>query len=269
MAFITLTTEWREDDFFHGVLMGKLSSQCPGAIVVTNASGIPPFNIMHGAFVIRNTFYHYPEGTIHLIFINSEGSRNQPHLLVRALGHYFIGADNGIFNLILNSEPELVIGIENKDKCDGITLFSRTAAAIINGADPLRLGTKLKGVIEKVPLRATIDKNIIIGSVIFIDSYGNSITNITREVFARVFEGREFRILIKSNKYYTEKISKSYNDEPVGELVTRFNSVDLLEIAINGADMSRLFGVETGDSVRVEAKASENNMMASFKKTDI
>ena len=74
MAFITLTTEWREDDFFHGILRGKLSTICPGAVVVNNAADIPPLNIMHGAFVIRNTFSHYPEGTIHLIFISSEGS---------------------------------------------------------------------------------------------------------------------------------------------------------------------------------------------------
>ncbi len=257
MALITITTEWRDDDFFQGILMGKLSSQCPDTVVVTNASAIPPFNVMHGAFVIRNTFHHYPEGTIHLIFINSEGSPANPHILVRALGHYFICADNGIFNLILNTKPELVIAIENPDDCDEISLFTRTAAAIINGTDPLSLGKKLKGFTEKVPLRATIDKNVIIGSVIFIDSYGNAITNITREVFARVFEGREFRILIKSNKYFTEKINRSYSDEPVGELVTRFNSVDLLEIAISGADMSQLFGVETGDAVRVEARTNE------------
>ncbi len=65
MALITLTTEWREDDFFYGILRGKLASDCPDATVVNNAGGIPPMNIMHGAFVIRNTYSHYPEGTIH------------------------------------------------------------------------------------------------------------------------------------------------------------------------------------------------------------
>jgi S-adenosylmethionine hydrolase len=253
MALITLTTEWREDDYFHGILRGKLSSSCPGAMIVTNAGGIPPLNIMHGAFVIRNTYTHYPEGTVHLIFISSEGTGEQPHLLVRAHGHYFIGADNGIFNLILNSEPDLVISLSNKTGADEITLFAEAAAAIVSGAAPEKLGRKVKGVSERVPLRATIDRDVIIGSVIFIDSYGNAITNITREIFARVFDGRKFRILIKSNKYYTEKISKLYSDEPVGELVTRFNTLDLLEVAVNGANLCQLFSVDTGDAVRVEA----------------
>jgi S-adenosylmethionine hydrolase len=254
MALITLTTEWREDDFFHGILRGKLSSSCPDAVVVNNAGAIPPLNIMHGAFVIRNTFSHYPEGTIHLVFVSSEGSGNQPHLLVKARGHWFIGADNGIFNLILNSEPDLIVNLKNEDNADEITLFVRTAAAILAGKPAEKLGAKVSGLSERVPLRATIDRNVIIGSVIFIDSYGNAITNITREVFSRVFDGRAFRILIKSNKYYTEKISKLYSDEPVGEIVTLFNMVDLLEVSINGANLCQLFGVDTGDAVRVEAR---------------
>jgi len=254
MALITLTTEWRDDDFFHGILRGKLSSSCPDAVVVNNAGAIPPLNIMHGAFVIRNTFSHYPEGTIHLVFVSSEGSGSQSHLLVKARGHWFIGADNGIFNLILNSEPDLIVSLKNEDNTDEITLFVRTAAAIIAGKPAEKLGAKVSGLSERVPLRATIDRNVIIGSVIFIDSYGNAITNITREVFSRVFDGRTFRILIKSNKYYTEKISRLYSDEPVGEIVTLFNMLDLLEVSINGANLCQLFGVDTGDAVRVEAR---------------
>ena len=254
MALITLTTEWREDDIFPGILRGKLMTSCPGVVVVNNASRIPPLNIMHGAFVIRNTFSHYPEGTIHLVFISSEGSEEKPQLLVKARGHYFIGADNGMFNLILNSEPDLIVKLSNDDDADEITLFVRAAAALAAGTPPEKLGKRVKALSEKVPLRATINKDVIIGSVIFIDSYGNAITNITRDIFLRVFEGRNFRILIKSNKYYTEKISRLYSDEPVGELVTRFNTLDLLEVSINGADLCQLFGVDTGDAVRVEVR---------------
>ena len=115
---ITLTTEWREDDFFNGILRGKLSSDCPGVTVVSNAAGIPPLNIMHGAFVIRNTYNHYPEGTIHLIFISSEGTGEHPHLLVRSRNHWFLGADNGMFNLILNTQSDLIISLDNHDNDD-------------------------------------------------------------------------------------------------------------------------------------------------------
>ena len=110
----------------------------------------------------------------------------------------------------------------------------------------------MKNILEKVPLRATIDKDVIIGSIIFIDSYGNVVSNITREVFHRVFENRDFRILIQSNKNYTNQISLKYSDVPVGEMLTRFNSLDLLEISINGANVSELLSLSIGSVVRVD-----------------
>ena len=258
MIFITLTTEWHEDDFFNGITRGKLASLCPDAAVITNASSLPPFNIMHGAFVIRNTFHHYPEGTIHLLFVNSEQKKGGRYIAVKSHGHYFIGADNGIFSLILNTPPEMMVELKNDDGSGEIDLFTRAAAHIASGKELAVLGNRTDSIVEKVPLRATIDRNVIIGSIIFIDSYGNAITNITREVFGRVFDKTPFRIYIKSNKYYTEKISTSYNDESVGELVTLFNQLDLLEVSINGDNLSSLFNIENGDVVRIEGSTSKS-----------
>jgi S-adenosylmethionine hydrolase len=252
MPVITLTTEWRPDDFYNGIIKGKLCALSPETAIVDNASGIPVFNISHASFVIRNTYHHYPEGSVHIICVHSEGNEGRDHLIVKAKEHYFIGTDNGIFNLILNSLPDEVVKISYKDIYDEIDLFAHAAADLIAGKKPNELGTVLKDFTEKVPLRATIDKDVITGSIIFIDSYGNAISNITREVFYRVFEKRDYRILIQSNKNYTDHISKRYSDEPVGELLARFNSLDLLEISINGANATELLSLSIGSVVRVD-----------------
>jgi S-adenosylmethionine hydrolase len=104
---------------------------------------------------------------------------------------------------------------------------------------------------------------VIIGSIIFIDSYGNAISNITREVFYRVFENRQYLILIQSNKNFTDHISNKYSEEPVGDLLARFNSLDLLEISINGANVSELLSLTVGSAVRVDLankKTSSNKL---------
>jgi S-adenosylmethionine hydrolase len=67
-----------------------------------------------------------------------------------------------------------------------------------------------------------------------------------------VFENRQYLILIQSNKNFTDHISKRYSDEPVGELLTRFNSLDLLEISINGANAAELMSLSIGSVVRVD-----------------
>jgi S-adenosylmethionine hydrolase len=71
-------------------------------------------------------------------------------------------------------------------------------------------------------------------------------------VFYRVFENKNYMILIQSNKNYTEKISNRYSDVPVGELLARFNQLDLLEISINGANVSELLSLNVGSVVRVD-----------------
>ena len=252
MPVVTLTTEWKPDDIYNGIIKGKLSSMCPGAIIIDNAGSIPAFNISHASFIIRNTYNNYPKGSVHIICVHSEAHKDQDYLIVRAKDHFFIGTDNGIFNLILNSEPDEVVKIDHQGTSDELEIFAKAASDLLSGKEPSDLGESVKTISERVPLRATIDKNVIIGSIIFIDSYGNAISNITREVFYRVFENKEYRILIQSNKNYTDQISRNYSDVPVGEMLARFNQLDLLEISINGADVSELLSLTVGSVVRID-----------------
>ena len=113
MPVVTLTTEWKPDDIYYGIIKGKLSTMCPGAIIIDNAGSIPPFNISHASFIIRNTYNNYPKGSVHIICVHSEADKGQDHLIVKAKDHYFIGTDNGIFNLILNSDPDEVVRIDH------------------------------------------------------------------------------------------------------------------------------------------------------------
>jgi S-adenosylmethionine hydrolase len=252
MPVVTLTTEWRPDDIYHGIIKGKLFSMCPGITIVDNASNIPAFDILHASFVIRNTYNNYPKGTIHIICVHSEAVEEQNYLVVRARDHFFIGTDNGIFSLILNSDPDEVVKIDHTENSDELEIFAKAASELAAGRKLNDIGKPVKDISERVPLRATIEKNAITGSIIFIDSYGNAISNITRDVFSRVFEGNEFRILIQSNKNFTDQIVKRYSDAPVGELLTRFNSLELLEIAINGANVSELLNLSIGTVVRID-----------------
>lgn len=252
MAVITLTTEWKQYDFYGGIIKGKLCCMCPGVMIVDNATGIPAFNISHASFVIRNTYSHYPPGSVHIICVHSEGNKDRRHLAVRCDNHYFIGTDNGIFNLILNREPDEAVIINNDGNNDETDIFASAATNLIRGKSLKEIGQPAVNITEKIPLRATIEKDVITGSVIFIDSYGNAISNITREVFYRVFPGHKFRILIQSNRNCITHISQGYSEEPVGEMLARFNILDLLEVAINGADISELFNLSTGSVIRVE-----------------
>ena len=259
MPVITLTTEWKPDDIYYGIIKGRLASLCPGAIVIDNAGYIPAFNISQASFIIRNTFNNYPKGSVHIICVHSEAGKEQEHLIVKARDHFFIGTDNGMFNLILNSEPDEVVMLDRQKNSDELQIFAEAAAGLISGKMLSDLGQPVSKISERVPLRATIDKDVIIGSIIFIDSYGNAISNITREVFYRVFENKAYRILIQSNKNYTGHISDKYSDVAVGEMLARFNMLELLEIAINGGNVSELLSIEVGSVVRIDVASKSSS----------
>lgn len=106
--------------------------------------------------------------------------------------------------------------------------------------------------------RPIAEENVIKGTVIYIDSYGNVITNISRSLFVSTGKGRGFSVNFRRDDYNINTISHSYSDVPVGEKVALFSSSGFLEIAINkgvegsGGGASSLFGLKVNDTVRVE-----------------
>ena len=107
---------------------------------------------------------------------------------------------------------------------------------------------------ERIPLRAAIDKSGITGSVIYIDSFRNAITNITRDLFDRIGEGRAFEIYPQNNYYIITRLNNFYHETAPGEILAIFNSVGLLEIAISKGNAADLLNLSTNSSVRIKFK---------------
>ena len=101
-------------------------------------------------------------------------------------------------------------------------------------------------------IRATIDESVISGSIIYIDSYQNAITNISKELFDRVGRDRRFDILVQSNHNKVNSISNTYSDVEPGDLLALFNSAGLLEIAICTGYAAQLLNLNVGSSVRIK-----------------
>ncbi len=254
MPIITLTSDWNPNDFYVGMIKGKILSTTPGAVIVDISHQIPFFNITQAAFVIRNSYFHFPAGSIHLICMNTEPEADQKILAIKYDGHYFIGTDNGIFGLLFKTEPEIITEIqaENPEYEGIINTFVKTAGSLLAGADIANLGKPAERYQKQIPLRAVIEESVINGSVIYIDSYQNAFTNITRELFNRIGMGRHFEILLASNYYRIDKIHWRYSDVPAGEIVLLFNSLDLLEIAINKGHALALLNLSLGSVIRVK-----------------
>ena len=97
MAIITLTTDLGHKDFYQAALKGSILSQLPNANIVDISHDVSAFNIPQAAFILKNAFYYFPTGTVHLIGIDSVFNEKTRYLGLSYRGHYFVGSDNGIF----------------------------------------------------------------------------------------------------------------------------------------------------------------------------
>ena len=254
MAIITLTSDWGDSDYYTAAVKGRILQELPNAVIVDITHQIPPFDSTRAAYILRNAYYNFPKGSVHIIGLNTEETIENPHLVVLYDGHYFIGADDGIFSLIFEKKPEKVVILEIPQE-NGLYSFSsrdrfaKAAIMLSQGTAIEKLGEVHDSLILKISFEPTSNKQGIRGMVIHVDPYENLITNISKKLFDDVIGSKPFDLNIK--RYVCRKISESYSDVGEGELLCMFGSNNLLQIALNRANAASLLGVSLKDSVHV------------------
>jgi S-adenosylmethionine hydrolase len=88
--------------------------------------------------------------------------------------------------------------------------------------------------------------------VVYIDHYGNALTNIDHNLFRQYHKFSSFSIQFRRSEYEIRNISKAYSDVPVGEKLAIFSTLGLLEISINQGNASKLMGLGQSDTIRIE-----------------
>jgi hypothetical protein len=257
MPVITITSDWSTKDHYLASVKGTILSQLPDAQIVDISNQITPFDLNQASFVLRSCFRSFPRGTIHLIGINTEASIETPHAVALYEGHYFIGADNGMFSLLFDHEPEKVVELEILQDTDYFTfstrdVFVKAAVHIATGKPVEELGEPLEKLNQLISFRPVVENQVIKGKVIYIDVYENLITNITEQLFRQVGKGSKFEITFRNPQYRIRTLSKSYSDVPEGEMLAIFGSTGYLEIALNRGNAGSLLGIQVDDPVRIE-----------------
>jgi S-adenosylmethionine hydrolase len=256
MSIVTLTSDWNLNDYYSAAVKGKILSRCPGTLVVDITNQIPPFNIALAAFQLKNAYRHFPADTIHIIAVNGETKEKRPFVALKTNSQYFIGYDNGIFGLLLEHDPTEAVRIDQSDAgtFPELSVFAEAACQIIQSGTLSGLGSNYTQLYKQVPMLPAIEESVINGSVVYIDSYKNAFTNISRELFDQIGKGRPFEIFVQSNHNRIDRLNLNYSDSSLGEMLALFNSLGLLEIAINGGNATDLLNLALNSSVRIKFK---------------
>ena len=256
MAIITLTTDLGDKDFYQGALKGSILKLLPSVNIVDITNNVAPFNIQHAAFALRNSFYYFPDGTVHLIGVDSVNNYDKRYLAIEHKNHYFLSADNGVFSLMFDEGPEKMVEINLVQDFKFLhfplaDIFVKAACHLARGGKLTEIGLPVDDFEKKMNLRPVVEKNKIKGAVVYVDLFQNVITNITKSFFTEIQQGRAFRLIFKRNETI-DQLSWHYNEVPEGEKLCLFGISDHLEIAINKGNASGLLGLNPGDSLIIE-----------------
>jgi S-adenosylmethionine hydrolase len=253
---LTLTTDWGKD-YYPGAFKGLIYRYDPSCRIIDLTHQIASFNIAEAAFSLKNAYSFFPEGSVHLIGVGNDYSVKTPFLAISFHGHYFLCNDNGVFGLIDSGEPDQVVEITAFDDSlspsfPALSVFAPAALHLLSGKSLDALGPVRENFQKSSPLLPTYSSSLITGTIIHIDSFGNAITNVPRDLFEKVGAGRPFVIQLKSRARTIQRISKRYNEEDSGNLMALFNSMDLLEIAIRHGRIDEFLSLGCNDNIRIK-----------------
>jgi len=274
MAIITLTTDYGNKDYSVSSLKAKLISNIDNIRIVDITHNISPFNLAEAGYVLEGAFSDFPKGTIHILSVDSELTPENRHIAIMYEGSFFIGADNGVFSLIFrDKKPDQIVEINihsnYNNNISADELFVKVASHIKRSGPLNVVGTEIEKIKEITNLRPVINKEInqILGSVIYIDNYGNVVTNITEKLFKEISKTRPFIINARNVKF--SKVYKNYSDaidfslekkdrEEDGKKIAIFNNLGYLQLCIYRSNpqtvgsASTLFGLNYRDVVSVQ-----------------
>jgi len=279
MSIITLTTDYGTKDHFVGALKGKILTEYSEATIIDISHDIDPFNTAEASYIIGAAYKSFPKGTVHLIGVDAELNKENQHIAIQWNDHYFIAADNGILGMLTQKiVPQKMVAINIHDRlpveATDLDVFVTVACHIAKGGLLNVIGKEITAIKQATELQPVVsaDKNSIKGYVIYIDHFGNVVTNISKQLFLDVAKGRPYEIptMQRHNQKKQSPIKNiwaKYSDiasasnygikNYEGDKLAIFNEAGFLEIAIfrsnpsNVGSASSLLGIGYRDVITI------------------
>ncbi|WP_317898356.1 SAM hydrolase/SAM-dependent halogenase family protein [Aurantibacillus circumpalustris] len=246
MSIITLTTDLGYRDPYLAIVKAKIIGSNLTHHIIDLSCDIKENNISDAAFIIKNSLPHFPDDSIHLVavkFIMDRSSNNKTsnadnsrYLVTRYNNQFIICPDTGLFTLLDANfkEPVYQLYYEGANKHHFFLkdVFVDAAIHLLQKKDILDIAVLIDDYYKAFQFESFVNGNILRGKGIYVDDFGNIITNITQEKFSEVVGKRDFSITLPGARI--TKINTTYDEVKYGNPLVLFNSFGYMEVAANG-----------------------------------
>jgi len=257
---ITLTTDFGGDSPYVAAMKGVILGLNPQAQLINLSHQIPPQDVHFAAFFLRASVPYFAPETIHVVVVDPGVGTQRALLYVEIDGHRLLAPDNGCWTGLvgqtpLSGKPTVLRLTERRfwrptvsPTFHGRDILAPVAAHLSLGEDPRNLGQPFDGWVRLEWKSPIIEPDRLVGEVIFIDHFGNLITNIPGEAFARM-DDPHIQILV-GDQAVTRRVH-TYGEAEKGTLVALVSSFDLMEVAVSGGSAQKKLGARVGSTVSV------------------
>lgn len=258
MSIIALLTDFGTSDWFTGETKGVLYGIAPNINIVDITHQIAPGDIRSGAFALKVSYKSFPAQTIFCVPIDPDTSGSCTAIAIQSDRFTFVGPDNGVLSWAVEDEHILSI-VKLTDirffrnpfsmTFRGRDIFAPVAAHLSEGVPIQAMGPILTGY-KHLPVPVPhVTGSTVSGEILYIDRFGNIITNITKEL---LLQGTSF-------KFHSSEISKvlplasTYDSVEQGRGMIYAGSTGFIEIGIHNGNAAKEFRIKCGDAVDLTA----------------
>ena len=260
---ITLLTDFGLRDPYVGAMKGVILSICPDANIVDISHEIRKFDIRQGAYVLAASAPFFPKGTIHVGVVDPGVGTSRKAIIIETKKSFYIGPDNGLLTLAaLREGVKKVVQITNSKYMlprvsrtfHGRDIFAPAAAYLANGVPIENFGPLLEEYEILSFSKPHVRKDQIEGEIIYVDGFGNIVTNIYSEILEKVgiSEEDKIKVLLNDKLGKVLKICKAYNEVKKGEFLAIIGSGNFLEISINQGNAAKKLNVKEGTKIKIK-----------------
>jgi hypothetical protein len=260
---IALLTDFGFRDSYVGVMKGVIRGICRHADIIDLSHNIMPQDVAEAAFVLAASFRYFPRDSIFVCVVDPGVGSERAVLYMRSNRQHFLAPDNGLLSVIAEecgrddlrevSASDYFLK-DTSTTFHGRDIFAPVAAHLAEGLEPAKLGPPARNLRRlRLPRPVRAADGSLRGELIYIDQFGNLITNIRTATLSRSFEAPPEEIQVQIKRRTISGLSRTYSDRPEGELVALIGSSGYLEVAVNRGSAARTLGCEKGDTVTLAA----------------
>lgn len=264
MGIIALLTDFGLNDNFVGVMKGVIWSINPEAKVVDLSHQIEQHDVKEAALLLKSSYRYFARGTIFLVVVDPGVGTERKSIVVETEKYLFVAPDNGVLSFLIEKDIKRIIQITNEKyflkpvshTFHGRDIFAPVAAHLSRGESIEKFGPAMKKM-EKIEFSLPqVENGRLVGEIIYVDRFGNLITNIDQATFLRFVKDKKFQIFVRKRKI--SKISSSYQEGAGGIPIAIFGSFDNLEISLYRDDASQCLNLHKGSKVYIEKAQGQN-----------